>query len=135
MFRQFVLGTTLAAFALTTSLNAQQQPSPVQPSPVKRTVLQQADVPGTNLEITYATVEIAAGFKTGRHNHPGVVMGYVVEGELRLAFDGQPEKVVHAGDSFTIPDRVIHTDRADKPTKLNGVYVLEKGKPLTSPAP
>ena len=103
MFRQFVLGTTFAAFALTTSLNAQQQPSPVQPSPVKRTVFQQADMPGTNLEITYATVEIAAGFKTGRHNHPGVVIVYVVEGELRLAFDGQPEKVLHAGDRSPSP--------------------------------
>jgi quercetin dioxygenase-like cupin family protein len=135
MFRQFVLGTALAAFALITSLNAQQQPSPVQPSPVKRTVLQQADVPGTNLELSYATVEITGGFKTGRHYHPGVVIVSVVEGELRLGFDDQPEKVLHAGDSFTIPDRAIHTDRADKSAKLIGVYVLEKGKPLTLPAP
>ena len=136
MLRQFVLGTALAAFALATSLDAQQQPSPVQPSPVKRTILQRADVPGTNLEIIYATVEIAAGFKAGRHNHPGVVIGHVVEGDFRLAFDGQPEKVLHSGDSFTIPDRAIHTEAVtDKPVKLNGVYVLEKGKPFASPAP
>ena len=43
-------------------------------SPVKRTLLQKADVPGTNLEVIYATVEIAPGFKAGRHSHPGVVM-------------------------------------------------------------
>ncbi|MEO8277747.1 MAG: hypothetical protein ABI639_16150, partial [Thermoanaerobaculia bacterium] len=35
------------------------QQAPLQPSPVKRTVLQKADVPGTDLEIIYATVEIA----------------------------------------------------------------------------
>jgi quercetin dioxygenase-like cupin family protein len=136
MFRQFVLGTALAAFALATPLDAQQQPSPVQPSPVKRTILQRADVPGTNLEIIYATVEIAAGFKAGRHNHPGVVIGHVLEGDFWLVFDDQPEKVLRAGDSFTIPDRAIHTEAVtDKPVKLNGIYVLEKGKPFASPAP
>jgi hypothetical protein len=50
--------------------------------------------------------------------------------------DGQPEKVLHAGDSLTVPDRVIHNEGAtDKPVKLNAVYVLEKRKPLASPAP
>ena len=62
------------------TLNAQAPP--VQPSPVKRTILQKTDVPGTNLELIYATVEIAAGFKAGRHFHPGVVMAQVIEGEF-----------------------------------------------------
>jgi len=117
------------------SLNAQPQPSPVQPSPIKRTILQRADVPGTNLEIIYATVEIAAGFKAGRHNHPGVVMGHVVEGDFWLHVDGQPEQVLHAGESVTLPDRAIHNEgTTGKPVKLNAVYVVEKGKPLASPA-
>src|SRR3989442_10516856 len=134
MFRQFVLGAALAAFAMTAPLDAQQQPSPVQPSPIKRTILQRADVPGTNLEIIYATVEIAGGFKAGRHNHPGVVMGHVVEGDFWLHVDGQPEQVLHAGESVTLPDRAIHNEgTTDKPVKLNAVYVVEKGKPLASP--
>ena len=34
------------------------------------------------------------------------------------------------------PDRAIHTEAVtDKPVKLNGVYVLEKGKPFASPVP
>jgi quercetin dioxygenase-like cupin family protein len=136
MFRQFVLGAALAAFAMTMPLEAQQQPSPVQPAPIKRTILQRADVPGTNLEIIYATVEIAAGFKAGRHNHPGVVMGHVVEGDFWFALDGEPEKILHPGDSLTVADRAIHNEGAtDKPVKLNAVYVVEKGKPLASPAP
>ncbi|HMF22948.1 MAG TPA: cupin domain-containing protein [Pseudolabrys sp.] len=136
MLRQLVLGMALAAFALTLPVEAQQQPSPVQPAPVKRTILQRADVPGTNLEIIYATLEIAPGFKAGRHNHPGVVMGQVVEGEFWYAPDGEPEKVLHAGDSLTVADRAIHNEGAtDKPVKLNVVYVVEKGKPLASPAP
>ena len=135
MFKRIVLCTALIVFGMVLSLNAQPQPSPVQPSPVKRTILQRADVPGTNLEIIYAALEIAAGFKAGRHNHPGVVMAQTVEGDFWLHMDGQPEQVVRAGESVTIPDRAIHNEGAtDKPVKLNVVYVVEKGKPLVSPA-
>ena len=135
MFKRFVLCTALITFAMVLSLNAQPQPSPVQPAPVKRTILQRSDVPGSNLEIIYAAVEIAAGFKAGRHNHPGVTMGQVLEGDFWLHLDGQPEQVLHPGESLTIPDRAIHNEGAnEKPVKLIVVYVVEKGKPLVSAA-
>jgi quercetin dioxygenase-like cupin family protein len=135
MFKRITLCTALITFAMLLSLNAQPQPSPVQPSPVKRTIMQRADVPGTNLETIYASLEIAAGFKAGRHNHPGVVMAHIVEGDFWLQLDGEPERGLHAGESLTIPDRAIHNEGAtDKPVKLDVVYVVEKGKPLVSPA-
>src|SRR5262245_8198776 len=136
MFKRMVLCTALITCGMVLSLKAQQPPSLVQPSPIKRTILQRADVPGTNLEIIYATVEIAAGFKAGRHHHPGVVMGQVVEGDFWLHVDGQPEQILHAGESVTLPDRAMHNEGAtDKPVKLNAVYVVEKGQPLVLPAP
>ena len=128
---------TLALFVLlgSAAAQAQAQPTPVQPSPVKRTILQRTDVPGTNLELIYATVEIAPSFKAGRHSHPGVVMAQVVEGEFWLAPDGHPEKVFKAGESLTVPDRAIHNEGAgDKGTKISVVYVVEKGQPLASAA-
>jgi quercetin dioxygenase-like cupin family protein len=49
--------------------------------------------------------------------------------------DGEPERVLHAGESLTIPDRAIHNEGAtDKPVKFDVVYIVEKGKPLVSPA-
>jgi hypothetical protein len=49
--------------------------------------------------------------------------------------DGQSEQVFHAGESVAFPDRGIHNEGAtDKPVKLNVLYVVEKGKPLVSPA-
>ena len=133
MFRPLILAFAVA-FGLAVPLAAQQ--APVQPSPVKRTILQRADVPGTNLEMIYANLEIAPGFKAGRHSHPGVVMAQVTEGEFWLAPDGQPEKVFKAGESLTVPDRAIHNEGAtDKGVKLSVVYVVEKGRPLASPAP
>src|SRR5262250_2036081 len=101
MLKRSALCAAVLMFGMLLSLNAQ---SPVQPSPVKRTILQKADVPGTNLEVIYASVEIAAGFKAGRHNHPGVVMAHIVEGDFWLQLDGEAERVLHAGDSLTIPD-------------------------------
>src|SRR5262245_28696649 len=133
MSRNSLVLAVVLALGLMAPLAAQQ--APVQPSPVKRTILQRADVPGTNLEMIYATVEIAPGFKAGRHSHPGVVMAQVVEGDFWLHFDGQSEQVLHVGESKAFPDRAIHNEGAtDKPVKLNVVYVVEKGKPLVSPA-
>ena len=62
-------------------------------------------------------------------------MAQVVEGEFWFALDGQPEKIFKAGEALTVPDRAIHNEGAtDKGVKLNAVYVVEKGKPLASPA-
>lgn len=133
MLRLCILAFAIA-LGLAAPLAAQQ--APVQPSPVKRTIVQRADIPGTNLALIYANLEIAPGFKAGRHSHPGVVMAQVTEGEFWLALDGQPEKVFKAGESLTVPDRAIHNEGAtDKGVKLSAVYVVEKGKPLVSPAP
>src|SRR6266853_2059463 len=112
-----VIGTAGVAFA--------QQPAggatpPV--STIKRTILQRTDVPGTNLELIYASLEISAGFKAGRHSHPGVVMAQIVEGNFWLQFDGQPEQILQAGESVTLPDRAVHNEGStDKPVKLNVV--------------
>jgi quercetin dioxygenase-like cupin family protein len=63
------------------------------------------------------------------------MMARVVEGEFWLHVDGQPERVLRAGESLTLPDRAIHNEGAtDKTAKLDAVYVVEKGKPLVMPA-
>ena len=92
-------------------------------------------MPGTNLEVIYATVEIAPGFKAGRHSHPGVVMGQIIEGEAWFHLDGQPERIYRTGESLTLPSGAIHNEGAtDKGVKMSVVYVVEKGKPLVVPA-
>ncbi|HVP88025.1 MAG TPA: cupin domain-containing protein [Casimicrobiaceae bacterium] len=134
MLRMIALGVALAAFAA--ALGAQQPAGAPAVSPIKRSILQRTDVPGTNLELIYANLEIAPGFRAGRHSHPGVVMAQIVDGEFWVQFDGQPEQILRAGESLTLPDRAIHNEGSiDKPVKLVVVYVVEKGKPLIAPAP
>jgi quercetin dioxygenase-like cupin family protein len=112
-----------------------QATAPVQPSPVKRTVVSKIEVPGSNYEVTTAVVELQPGFKAGRHTHPGSVMAQVIEGEFMLAIDGQPEKIVKAGQWLEILDGAIHGEGTvgSTPVKLIAVYVLEKGKPFVTP--
>jgi quercetin dioxygenase-like cupin family protein len=75
--------------------------------------------------------------RAGRHNHPGIESGYVLEGEGDLLIDGQPPLHLKAGDSYQIQAGAIHDAKVsgDKPLKVLGVYVVDKTKPLASPAP
>jgi quercetin dioxygenase-like cupin family protein len=104
---------------------------------LQRTLVGRADVSIAGHEAVVARVEVAPGAKAGRHTHPGDEISYVLEGEATLLVDGQPPRVIKAGESFVVPAGVVHDAHNDGaiPTKLVGVYVVEKGKPLASPAP
>jgi quercetin dioxygenase-like cupin family protein len=49
------------------------------------------------------------GASTPVHSHPGIVLGYVLEGRMRFAIDGQPERIVPAGGTFFEPLGAVHT--------------------------
>ena len=108
-----------------------------QASGLTRTLVGRADVSVPGREAVVARVEVAPGAKASRHTHPGDEISYVLEGEATLLIDGQPPRIVKAGESFVIPAGVVHDAHNDgtAPIKLVGVYVVEKGKPLASPAP
>lgn len=114
---------------------AQAQQAPPQPSPVKRTPLGKVEVPGSNYEVVFGITELAAGFKSGRHSHPGQVLAYVAEGEFWYLVDGQPERIYKVGESLQLPDRAIHNEGAagGNPVKVFAVFVVEKGQPLVQP--
>ena len=135
MFKSIVAAVALSAFAVGAPALAQDKPPPVSPSPVKRTIVGKVDVPGSNYETVTAVVEIAPGFKAGRHLHPGVVFALVTEGEFWLALDGQPEKTFKAGEQLSLPLKAIHNEGAAGagPMKLIATYVVEKGQPLVIP--
>jgi quercetin dioxygenase-like cupin family protein len=138
MFRKLLIGVTFAAFGMTSFVGAQQQlpAATQQTATIKRTPLQKFDVPGTNYETVIGIAEIVPNVKIGRHTHPGPESGYMMEGEMVLFIDGQPEKTVKAGQSYQVPPGAVH-DAKTGPSgaKVIATYVVEKGKPLASPAP
>jgi quercetin dioxygenase-like cupin family protein len=111
-------------------------PAWAQDDAIKRTVLQRADVPGTQYVSIQASAEIKPGTTVARHTHPGLEIGYVLEGEADLFVQGQPPRHLKPGDSFVNPSGVPHSLKTgDKPFKALSTYVVEKDKPLATPAP
>ncbi|MES2069646.1 MAG: cupin domain-containing protein [Pseudomonadota bacterium] len=107
-----------------------------QASGIKRTVVQKADVSVPNREAVVAKVELEPGVVAGRHTHPGDEISYVLEGEGELLIDGEAPRKLKAGDAFVIPAGKIHDAKntGGVPMKLVGVYVVEKGQALATPA-
>ena len=72
------------------------------------------------------------------HRHPGPVLGYVVEGQMRFAINNEPEKVLPVGGTFFEPSGAVHTSngsaRPDGPTRAVVFMLVPKGSPLTAPA-
>jgi quercetin dioxygenase-like cupin family protein len=123
----YVIGGAMLAFAGV--LVAQN-------SALTRTIVAKADVSVPGREAVVARVEVAPGGVAGWHTHPGDEISYVMEGEATLMIAGQPPRKVKAGEGFVIPAGAVHNAQNDgaTATKLVGVYVVEKGKPLASPA-
>jgi quercetin dioxygenase-like cupin family protein len=127
MIKKILLGFVVVAFA--GAALAQQ-------GGIKRTPLQKIEFPDGYNTVT-GIAEIAPGGSAGRHTHPGIETGYVLEGEADLVIEGKPDQHLKAGDSYAIPAGVVHDAKVhgDKSLKVLGVYVVDKTKPLASPAP
>ena len=105
------------------------------PGGLKRTIITRTDGPMDGHETVNVRVDIDAGALVARHTHPGIESSYVVDGALELSVDGQGTRTFRVGDGFQAPTRVPHSGKAgDRPTTLAITYVVEKGKPLVSPA-
>jgi len=72
----------------------------------------------------------------GKHTHPGEELGYVLEGTLLLEIEGAPARTLKAGDSFFVPAGKPHDGKntGSGPAKVLATYIIEKGKPVASPA-
>ena len=102
----------------------------------KRTILQKTELPDSKYVTLLVAVDIDPGTVVARHTHPGVESTYVAEGEFELTVKGQPAKTIKAGDGFQVPPETPHSARnGDKLTRLVVTYVVDKDKPLASPAP
>lgn len=123
---------------LPTSMFAQNAPAASAPSALKRTILQTQTM-GTqpNREAITAVAELAVGGAAARHTHGGEEIGYVLEGVGEVEIEGQPPRVLKAGDAFFVPPNTPHLVRNTGKVvwKAVSTYLIEKGQPLATPAP
>ncbi|WP_431038994.1 cupin domain-containing protein [Streptomyces sp. P6-2-1] len=102
---------------------------------VTRVLLQEHPSPAAGWDIAQTLVEIPCGEASGRHSHPGVEVGYLVRGEVRMEFDDhRPPLHLRTGDPFFITTEVIHNavNTGKETTMMLSTYVVEKGKPLVT---
>jgi len=136
-FTGFVSCAICAAVSELVAGEATAQGTPPAPTPgVTRKILSQQDgpVPGYVTVLVEATIE--AGVAVGRHKHPGIESAYVLEGGFELPVEGQPTRTIKAGDGFQIPPETPHAGGkpGDARSRVLVTYIVEKGKPLASPA-
>jgi quercetin dioxygenase-like cupin family protein len=88
---------------------------------------------GTILEVTYPPGVVSAA-----HQHPGPTFGYVVRGKIRWAINGEPARVLEAGQSFFEPLGSVHSTSANasdtEPATIAVVILGKPGEPLSKPA-
>ncbi len=127
--KRLLFGLSVIVFVIAGGAYAQQ-------GGIKRTALQKIEFPEGYNTVT-GIAEIGPGGTAGRHTHPGIETGYILEGEADLLIDGKPPQHLKAGDSYQIPAGAVHDAKVsgDKALKVLGIYVVDKTKPLASPAP
>jgi quercetin dioxygenase-like cupin family protein len=103
----------------------------------KRTLLQQLDLSAPGREAVMAMVEFPPGSETGRHTHPGEEISYVEAGPFVLEIEGRPSRTLQTGEVFNVPAGAVHNGHpaGSVTAKVLATYVIEKGKPVSSPAP
>ena len=132
MLKKLILGAAIAA----TCIGAPCAGLAQQPDPIKRTVVQKADFPGTTMSTLLVMIEVVPNGVAARHTHPGVETGYVIDGTVELTIGSQPPATFKQGDTYMIPATVPHSVKAGSGgVKLVATFVVEKDKPLASPAP
>jgi quercetin dioxygenase-like cupin family protein len=105
--------------------------------------LVQRDAPAVNLDgwqMTASEVTYPPGEASGRHRHPGFVVGYVLEGQYRFAVNDKPPVVLSAGqmffESFDAPGEVHAVSgnaSQTQPARILAVVFTKKGDPITIP--
>jgi len=101
-----------------------------------RRMLQDENLSVAQRHAVQVVAEFAPGVAAGKHTHPGEELGYVLEGTLQLEVVGQPARTLKAGDAFFIPAGTVHDGKnvGGGPAKVLATYIVEKGKPVASPA-
>ncbi len=90
--------------------------------------------------LTAALVEVTypPGGANGAHRHPCPVVGYVLEGAVRMQIKGQAERVYTPGETFFESPADVHAVSAnaseERPARFLAWFVCDRETPLSVPA-
>ena len=94
--------------------------------------------PEEGMEAVLVEVTVAPDAASKAHRHPGFVLGYVLDGELKFAINGKEPEIIKAGGTFFEPVGAVHTTGSsanpNAPVRFLAFIVAPKGSPLVLPA-
>lgn len=94
-------------------------------------VLQRIAVQGTGREMGMGISVFPPNAEKPRHRAIGPEIVYVLEGEITVLVDGQPPRVVHAGESYRLAANDVHITKAGAAgAKTIASWVTIPGKPF-----
>ncbi len=134
-----VICATLMVWKVTTvpAAEASKQDAPVQTRAVAKQALPRLD--GNHLEMELLEVTYQPGQSSKPHSHPCAVIGYVVEGAVRMRLQGKAETVYRAGESFYESPNEIHLVSANasktEPARFLVCFLCDHETPLSVPVP
>ena len=122
-----LFGVALAGVAAvvigTNALHAQSEPA-------KQTVLLKASLKKIRrAEGTVLLAELSPGAETGKHDHRGYELAYVINGSATLEVDGEAPVSLKAGEAFYQPMRQVHNVKnasATDPAKVLMVLIEQR---------
>lgn len=130
----------MGRLALTLGIAATAAAS-AQPDARSRVVLSQAMPPldGTHLQVTTVEVTYPPGGASSPHSHPCPVIGYILNGAVRMQVKGGPLSTYKAGDSFYEAPNGIHMVSANasatEPATFLAYFLCDHSAPLSLKVP
>ena len=93
--------------------------------------------PFAGMEASLVEVSYPPGGRSAEHRHPGFIVGYVLEGQIRFAINHETPRVLRTGEMFYEPTGALHTTsenaRQDQPAKILAFMVAPAGSPVVEP--
>ena len=142
--REFLIASVLAMAgpALSERVLADGERARVERAPSAKQLVQR-DAPAINLDgwqMTATEVSYPPGEASGKHRHPGFVIGYVLEGQYRFAVNDKAPTVLNSGqmffESFDAPGEVHAVSgnaSTTAPCRILAIVFTKKGDPVTIP--
>lgn len=134
------LATLLLVAVWIASIQSRPMPTPDASGPRRSGEIARHALTGAleGFDAVLVEVNFAPGVSAPEHRHPGSILGYVVDGQMRFAINNEPDQIVPAGGTFFEPSGALHTAfgaaRPDTPARALVFLVVPNGSPLTERA-
>ena len=93
--------------------------------------------PFAGMEASLVEVSYPPGGRSAEHRHPGFIVGYVLEGQIRFAINHETPRVLRTGEMFYEPTGALHSTSENAqigmPAKILAFMVAPQGRPVVEP--